>query len=44
MSEVTRDHFKESFDGIFEHLANGGEGGKVNDRLSLVILSVGVTG
>lgn len=24
------DVFKESFDGMFEHLANGGKGGKVS--------------
>ena len=30
MSGLTREHFKESFDVIFEHLANGGEGGKVS--------------
>lgn len=24
-----KEHFKDSFDGVFEHLANGGAGGKV---------------
>ncbi|KAK7101384.1 hypothetical protein V1264_019771 [Littorina saxatilis] len=32
VSELTREHFKDSFDTIFEHLANGGEGGKCREE------------
>ncbi|KAL8620603.1 hypothetical protein ACOMHN_017884 [Nucella lapillus] len=32
VSGLTQDHFKESFDGLFEHLANGGEGGKCQEE------------
>ena len=30
VATLTREHFKDSFDSIFEHLANGGQGGKVS--------------
>lgn len=29
VSGLVKEHFKESFDGVFEHLANAGQGGKV---------------
>ncbi len=29
---LVKDHFKDSFDAVFEHLANGGAGGKVRNR------------
>ncbi|XP_071083415.1 dynein axonemal heavy chain 12-like isoform X1 [Haliotis cracherodii] len=32
VGSLVREHFKESFDGVFEHLANGGEGGKVQEQ------------
>nr|KAG5708500.1 hypothetical protein BaRGS_026227 [Batillaria attramentaria] len=32
VSGLVREHFKESFDGIFEHLANGGQGGKCQEE------------
>ena len=39
VSGLTREHFKESFDAIFEHLANGGEGGKVS-KYTIICLFV----
>lgn len=32
VSGLVKDHFRESFDGIFEHIANGGEGGKCREE------------
>ena len=43
MSGLTREHFKESFDAIFEHLANGGEGGKVSKYTIMCLFVVKVS-
>ena len=43
VSGLTREHFKESFDAIFEHLANGGEGGKVSKYTIICLFVVKVS-